>query len=244
MPATPKAASSSPRAPSMTKKDRQRRRATAQHNRNAWARRNAIRPLLFEADALAIAAAFGKPLDFPPLDYAQFYRAAWDCALKLKVRDPSETVSQAMRLFLNKLARHPEPMDSALVAWEARRLVRYVEAYNACRWRQCRTAALSACFPLGDKSDDAPEAVAEIIMDWDALKRLTPDERHLALSYLRWLASTIPADAIDLCSGGTDYNANISISRFARDTMGLSKSNAWIHAKRVIAAFREGLYTI
>ena len=227
----------------MTKTDSQRRRATAQHNRNAWGRRGHIRPLLFEADALALAAAFGKPLEFPPIDYARFYRAAWDCALKLKVRDPSETVSQAMRFFLNKLARNPEMMDSNLVAWEARRFVRYVETYNADRWRERRTAALSACFPIGDKSENAPKATAEIVMDWDALKRLTPEERHLALSYLRWLTSTIPADAIALCSGGTDHNANISISRFARDTMGLSKSNAWIHAKRVVDAFREGLYT-
>lgn len=228
----------------MNKKTRQRLRANRQHARNAWGRCGNIRPLLFEADALALAAAFGKPIDFPAIDYDRFYRAAWDYALKIKVRDPSETVSQAMRVFLCQLVRNPEQLDSNLVAWIARRTVITVETYNACRWKERRTAALSACFPLGDKSDNAPEAASEIAMDWDALKRLTTEERHLALSYLRWISSTVPADAIKLCSGGTDHNANISISRFARDTMGLSKSNAWIHAKRVIAAFREGLYTI
>ncbi len=38
--------------------------------------------------------------------------------------------------------------------------------------------------------------------------------------------------------------AAVSISRFARDNSGLSKVVAWTHAKRVVAAFREGMYTI
>ena len=69
-------------------------------------------------------------------------------------------------------------------------------------------------------------------------------ERKLAADYLRWLASTLPYAVHTLVSGGEEVNAAISISRFARDTTGLSKAVAWTHAKRVVQAFREGLYTI
>lgn len=229
----------------MTKRDFQRRRANAARQRNAWAHRLRVRPQLFEADALALAAAFGKPVDFPALDYATAYRAAWSEALALEVRDPSETVSQAVRLFLNRLIRYGEvEKDVALIAWEVRRDVRRVEAYNAALHRERRKVALDAVFPLGDRSDGSPEATASVVMDWDALRRLSPMERKLAADYLRWLSSTLPAAVHTLCSGGEEANAAISISRFARDTTGLSKVVAWTHAKRVVQAFREGLYTI
>lgn len=229
----------------MTKRDFQRRRANAARQRNAWAHRLRVRPQLFEADALALAAAFGKPVDFPALDYATAYRAAWSEALALEVRDPSETVSQAIRLFLVRVVRSGVvSMDVALVSWEARRAVRRVEAYNAGLHRERRKVALDAVFPFGDRSDGSPEATREVVMDWDALRHLSPMERKLAADYLRWLTSTLPAAVHTLVSGGEEVNAAISISRFARDTTGLSKAVAWTHAKRVVQAFREGLYTI
>ena len=229
----------------MTKRDLQHRRATAQHNRNAWARRQAIRPLLFEADTLALAVAFGKFVAFPEADYAAAYRAAWSEALALEVRDPSETVSQAIRALLVHIVREGDAhVDTPLLVWMAKRAVRNVEAYNAARHRERRSVALCEAFPFGDRSDGLPEADASVVMDWDALRRLSPMERKLAADYLRWLASTLPYAVHTLCSGGEEVNAAISISRFARDTTGLSKVVAWTHAKRVVQAFREGLYTI
>lgn len=229
----------------VTKRDLQRRRANAARQRNAWAHRLRVRPQLFEADTLALAAAFGKPVDFPALDYAAAYRAAWSEALALDVRDPSETVSQAIRLLLAHIVRERvAKMDTPLVIWLAKRAVRNVEIYNAGLHRERRKVALDAVFPFGDRSDGSPEATREVVMDWDALRRLSPMERKLAADYLRWLTSTLPAAVHTLVSGGEDANAAISISRFARDTTGLSKVVAWTHAKRVVAAFSEGLYTI
>lgn len=229
----------------MTKRDLQRRRANAARQRNAWAHRLRVRPQQFEADTLALAAAFGKSVAFPEVDYTAAYRAAWSEALALDVRDPSETVSQAIRNFLVRVVRYGVvEMDVALVSWLARRAVRRVEAYNAARHRERRKVALDVAFPLGDRSDGVPEATREVVMDWDALRRLSPMERKLAADYLRWLTSTLPAAVHTLVSGGEEVNAAISISRFARDTTGLSKAVAWTHAKRVVQAFREGLYTI
>lgn len=229
----------------MKRRDLQRRRANAARQRNGWAHRLRVRPQLFEADTLALAAAFGKPVDFPALDYSAAYRAAWAEAIKFNARDPSETVSQAIRLFLVRVVRSGvASMDVALVSWLARLAVRRVEAYNAALHRERRKVALDVVFPLGDRSDGVPEATRAVAMDWDALRRLSPMERKLAADYLRWLASTLPAAVHTLCSGGEEVNAAISISRFARDTTGLSKVVAWTHAKRVIQAFREGLYTV
>lgn len=229
----------------MKRRDLQRRRANAARQRNGWAHRLRVRPQLFEADTLALAAAFGKPVDFPAIDYAAAYRAAWSEALALEVRDPSETVSQAIRHFLVHVVRYGVvEMDVALVSWEARRAVRRVEAYNAALHRERRKVALDVVFPFGDRSDGVPEATRAVAMDWDALRRLSPMERKLAADYLRWLTSTLPAAVHTLCSGGEEVNAAISISRFARDTTGLSKVVAWTHAKRVVQAFREGLYTV
>lgn len=229
----------------MKRRDLQRRRANAARQRNAWAHRLRVRPQLFEADALALAAAFGKPVDFPEVDYSAVYRAAWSEAYALKVRDPSETVSQAVRHFLVRLLRFGVArMDTALAVFEVRRAVRNVEIYNAGLHRERRKVALDAVFPFGDRSDGSPEAAASVVMDWDALRRLSPMERKLAADYLRWLTSTLPAAVHTLVSGGEEANAAISISRFARDTTGLSKAVAWTHAKRVVQAFREGLYTV
>lgn len=229
----------------MTKRDLQRRRANAARQRNAWAHRLRVRPQQFEADTLALAAAFGKFVAFPEADYAAAYRAAWSEALALEVRDPSETVSQAIRALLVHIVREGDAhMDTPLLVWMAKRAVRNVEAYNAARHRERRRVALCEAFPFGDRSDGLPEADASVVMDWDALRRLSPMERKLAADYLRWLTSTLPAAVHTLYSGGEEANAAISISRFARDTTGLSKVVAWTHAKRVVQAFREGLYTI
>lgn len=229
----------------MNKRDLQRRRATAKHNRNAWGRRGRIRPLLFEADVIALAAAFGKSIAFPATDYAAVYRAAWAEALQADVRDPSETVSQAVRVFCAIAIRWGEAhIDTPLAIWWVRRCVRNVKRYNAARHSERRKVALEVAFPIGDKSYDAPEAERTVSMDWDALKRLSPMERKLAADYLRWLSSTSPATVHTLVSGGEEANMSVSISRFARDNTGLSTAVAWTHAKRVVQAFRDGLYTI
>lgn len=51
-----------------------------------------------------------------------------------------------------------------------------------------------------------------------------------------------PGRVRDVAGKGLDHNARESLSSFAQDFLGLKKAQAWIHAKRVIEAIRDGLY--
>ena len=214
------------------------------------------RALPFAADALALAAAFGEPVTFPDLDYALFYRAATEEAHRREEHDPTETVSLAMRRFLAVLIRldGEPPRAPEWCAKCARNAVREVilARVRVARWR--REVARSVLIghirhedTEEDAGDDLAPAVAtpgtdQIMMDWDALRALPVIDRRLLIAYLRHVAACTPARVREVAGKGLDHNAQESLSSFAQDFLGLKKAQAWIHAKRVIEAIRDGLY--
>lgn len=214
------------------------------------------RTLPFTADALALAAAFGKSVSFPDLDYALFYRTAAEEALRREEHDPTETVSLAMRHFLASLLRldREPPRSAEWCAKCARNAVREVilARVRVARWRrEVARSILIGRIRHGDAEDDAGDdlcpAVAtpgtdQVMMDWDALRTLPPIDRRLLIAYLRHVTALTPGRVRDVAGKGLDHNARESLSSFAQDFLGLKKAQAWIHAKRVIEAIRDGLY--
>lgn len=207
----------------------------------------------FDADAIGLAAAFGGEVKWPPVDYARIYSEALKEALRQEDRDPTELAHNAVQRLLSRLVKAPDWViakcaNEAYLSAAARRAVRseLADRVRALRWQ--RELAQSFALDDWDAPDEdgerfaAPRPTSAVIMDHAALKTLTAYDRKLLVGYLKWVA--VVGRVTVLAHFGEEENAKISLRAYLFNVAGVPMGSCSRHAKAILRAIREGLYTV
>lgn len=207
----------------------------------------------FDADAIGLAAAFGGSVRWPDIDYAVIYAAALKEALRQEDRDPTELAHNAVQRLLSRIVQASDRVVAGLaceayLAAAARRAVRseLADRVRALRWQR----ELAQSFALDDwgaPDEDgerfaSPAPISAVIMDHDALKTLTAYDRKLLVGYLKWVA--VVGRVTVFANFGEEENAKISLRAYLLNVAGVPMGSCSRHAKSILRAIREGLYTV
>ncbi len=229
-----------------------KRRESLWRSRKRSERRGAKTRRRFATDAIGLAAAFGKEVYWPELDYGYIYDQADKEARRIGVWDFSEVAHNAVNRLLSAIVTNPETYTGrddgrAFLARCARHAVwqEVFERFATQRFR--RELATGFCFRVEDddeKERDFPctRGVTLLCFDRDALRALEPRQRKYLAEYLRWCSVT--GRVTRQAHFGENDNICICLKSFLRDQLGLPDGSCGRHARAILAAIKEGLYAI